>query len=201
VLSSFINDVKNSSLPQVSWIVAPAGYCEHPSYTPDYGAHYVNYVLRTLMANEELWQNTALFVTYDEHDGFFDHQLPPFPEASVADEHIDGLPIGPGTRVPMIICSPSGTVAPAALSTGQIPVVTATAGAGTLALTLANEGGQAVLYSLTPNDYEARSQTVTVPGGSTRTVSWPANADGYYDVVITANSGDGFRRRYAGRIS
>ena len=30
----------------------------------------------------------------------------PFPEASVTDEYIDGLPIGPGTRVPMLICSP-----------------------------------------------------------------------------------------------
>jgi phospholipase C len=37
-----------------------------------------------------------LFVTYDEHDGFFDHQLPPFPEATVTDEFIGGLPIGPG---------------------------------------------------------------------------------------------------------
>src|ERR1700735_3596662 len=106
VLSSFINDVKNNTLPQVSWIVAPAGYCEHPSYTPDYGAHYVNTVLQTLMSNPELWKNTALFITYDEHDGFFDHQLPPFPELSVTDEQIDGLPIGPGNRVPMLIASP-----------------------------------------------------------------------------------------------
>ena len=90
----------------MSWIVAPAGYCEHPSYTPDYGAHYVNTVLQTLFSNPDLWKNTALFITYDEHDGFFDHQLPPFPEASVTDEYIDGLPIGPGTRVPMLICSP-----------------------------------------------------------------------------------------------
>jgi phospholipase C len=63
-------------------------------------------VLQTLFANPGLWKNTALFVTYDEHDGFFDHQLPPFPEATVTDEFIGGLPIGPGTRVPMIICSP-----------------------------------------------------------------------------------------------
>ncbi len=106
VLSEFIHDVKNNTLPQVSWIVAPAGYCEHPSYTPDYGAHYVNTVLQTLMSNPELWKNTALFITYDEHDGFFDHQLPPFPEPTVTDEYIDGLPIGPGSRVPMLICSP-----------------------------------------------------------------------------------------------
>jgi phospholipase C len=106
VLSSFINDVRSNKLPQVSWIVAPAGYCEHPSYTPDYGAHYVNTVLQTLFSNPGLWQRTALFITYDEHDGFFDHQLPPYPEASVTDEYIDGLPIGPGTRVPMLVCSP-----------------------------------------------------------------------------------------------
>ena len=28
-----------------------------------------------------------------------------------------------------------------------------------------------------------------------------ANADGYYDVTVTANTGDGFTRRYAGRIA
>ena len=66
----------------------------------------MNTVLQTLFSNPDLWKTTALFITYDEHDGFFDHQLPPFPEASVTDEYIDGLPIGPGTRVPMLICSP-----------------------------------------------------------------------------------------------
>ena len=34
VLSSFIDAVKNNALPQVSWIVAPAGYCEHPPTPP-----------------------------------------------------------------------------------------------------------------------------------------------------------------------
>ena len=106
VLSSFISDDKNNRLPQVSWIAAPAGYCEHPSYTPDYGARYVNTMLQTLFANPELWKSTAPFITYDEHDGFFDRQLPPFPEATVTDEYITGEPIGPGTRVPMLICSP-----------------------------------------------------------------------------------------------
>ena len=35
-----------------------------------------------------VWNSTALFVTYDEHDGFFDHQLPPYPATSVTDEYI-----------------------------------------------------------------------------------------------------------------
>src|SRR5579875_2250661 len=88
VLSSFISDVKNNKLPQVSWIVAPAGYCEHPSYTPDYGAHYVNTVRQTLFAHPELWKTTAMFIACDEHDGFFDHQLPAAPETTVTDEYI-----------------------------------------------------------------------------------------------------------------
>ena len=100
VLSSFIKDVKAGTLPQVSRIVAPAGYSEHPSFTPDFGAHYVNTVLQTLFANPGLWKNTALFVTYDEHDGFFDHQLPPFPEATVTDEFIGDCrsALVPGSR-------------------------------------------------------------------------------------------------------
>mgnify|MGYP001399084617 CR=1 FL=1 len=385
VLSSFIKDVKSNALPRVSWIVAPAGYCEHPEFTPDYGAHYVNTVLQTLFSNPELWKSTALFVTYDEHDGFFDHQLPPFPEQSVTDEHIAGLPIGPGTRVPMLICSPwtrggyvdsnvydhtsmlrflhtwtgvkpanvtpwrrsvtgdltsafdfrhpdfsiprniptldqtwaltqltggsttppaegdqkmpaqepgtrphrpsvqhpfadvkvnrasgqvtaelsntgkvgvsfaiypdaylpftptpmtvlkgsprsytwdstattgkyafsvygpdgfltsfAGAVVPAGQNGGPVPVVHAAprrGGSAKLELELANEGHQEIVYTLTPNDYEGYAQTVKVGSGGSRTVSWPTDRYGYYDVVITANTGDGFRRRYAGRLA
>ncbi len=97
MLSWFIKDVKNNQLPQVSWIVAPAGYSEHPSYTPDFGAHYVNTVIQTLFSNPDLWKDTALFVTYDEHDGFFDHRLP-LPEAGVTEEHIEGCRSVPAPR-------------------------------------------------------------------------------------------------------
>jgi len=47
----------------------------------------------------------ALFITYDEHDGYFDHALP-LAETTVTGEFISSLPIGLGPRVPMIICSP-----------------------------------------------------------------------------------------------
>ena len=66
---------------------------------------------------------------------------------------------------------------------------------------LANDGKTAIVYTVTKNDYNGSTKKVTVPGGSGKTVSWPANQDGYYDVVITANTSDGFRRRYAGRIA
>jgi hypothetical protein len=68
-------------------------------------------------------------------------------------------------------------------------------------LTLANQGQEAISYRLTPNDYQGRTQTVPVTGGSSATISWPADQYGYYDVVITASPAGGFRRRYAGRIA
>ena len=46
VLSEFISACSAGTLPQVSWIVAPYEYSEHPSSSPSYGAHYVATVLR-----------------------------------------------------------------------------------------------------------------------------------------------------------
>jgi phospholipase C len=99
----------------------------------------------------------------------------------------------------------AGQIAPAGQNNGPVPVVTATpqsrAGSTVVELTLANEGQEAIIYTLTPNDYQGRAQTVTVKAGSSSTISWPTDQYGYYDMVITTNASDGFRRRYAGRIA
>jgi len=168
------------------------------------------------MGNKELWESTALFVTYDEHDGYFDHVLPPAPEATVTDEYIDGLPIGFGSRVPMIIASPrvhgpdgfltsfAGAVVPAGQNSGQAPRVAATQVATprpVLRLVLANDGWQEVTFTLTPNEYADRTRTVSVAAGHPVVVDWAAGQDGYYDVTVTASTTDGFTRRYAGRIA
>ncbi len=99
----------------------------------------------------------------------------------------------------------AGRVVPAGQNNGPVPVVAATPQSGpggtVVELTLANEGQEAIIYTLTPNDYQGRTQTVTVKARSSTTISWPTDQYGYYDVVITANTSDGFRRRYAGRIA
>jgi phospholipase C len=94
----------------------------------------------------------------------------------------------------------AGEVVPPGLNAGPVPVVTASL-QSTVELTLANEGHGTILYTLTPNDYEGRTKTVSVNLGSPKTISWPTSQYGYYDVVITANTAGGFRRRYAGRIA
>lgn len=75
-------DVKADKLPQVSWVAAPEAFSEHPNWPANYGAWYVSQVLDALTSNPEVWSKTALFVTYDENDGYFDHAVPPFPPAS-----------------------------------------------------------------------------------------------------------------------
>ncbi|MBR8044450.1 MULTISPECIES: phosphocholine-specific phospholipase C [Burkholderia] len=121
-------DVLAGRLPQVSWLLPPAAFSEHPKYTPAYGANYTSQILDALTANPDVWRKTVLFIMYDENDGFFDHIVPPQPPTSDAqgastvttdgELHTvvnpgrggsytaDGLPYGLGPRVPMTIVSP-----------------------------------------------------------------------------------------------
>ncbi|MEV4613594.1 alkaline phosphatase family protein [Kitasatospora sp. NPDC049258] len=93
-------------LPQVSWIVSPYEWSEHPSANPEHGAHYTNRVLKALQSNPDIWNHTLLILNFDENDGYFDHVLPPVPEAGTAGEFSGGTPIGYGARVPMTLVSP-----------------------------------------------------------------------------------------------
>ena len=71
-------DVVNGTLPQISWIVAPAADSEHPGpSSPAQGADYTARVLDALTANPDVWSKTVLFINFDENDGFFDHMPPP----------------------------------------------------------------------------------------------------------------------------
>ena len=114
------SDVQNGTLPQVSWIVAPEAFSEHPNWPANYGAWYVAKVLDALTSDPDVWAKTVLFLTYDENDGFFDHRVPPYPNVgalngrstvSTANELYTGThgvtgPYGLGVRVPMTVISP-----------------------------------------------------------------------------------------------
>ncbi|MFG2520318.1 phosphocholine-specific phospholipase C [Streptomyces sp. NPDC048527] len=117
-------DVKAGKLPKISWIAAPEAFSEHPNWPANYGAWYISQVLDALTSNPDVWSRTALFVTYDENDGYFDHVVPPYAPASAnqglstADTTLDYFkgnasyaagPYGLGQRVPMIVVSPWST--------------------------------------------------------------------------------------------
>jgi phospholipase C len=78
-LVEFKDDILNNRLAQVSWIVAPYKYSEHPEACPTDGAHYINLVLEALTSNPEVYSKSVLFLNYDENDGQFDHIVPPMP--------------------------------------------------------------------------------------------------------------------------
>ena len=77
IFDQFAADVKSRQLPQVSWLVPPEAYTEHPNWPANYGAWYVSQILDILTENPDVWSKTAFFLIYDENDGFFDHMVPP----------------------------------------------------------------------------------------------------------------------------
>ena len=106
IVAALRRDVVSGSLPAVSWIIAPESASEHPAWSPASGAHFIDGVLRALTADPEVWASTALFINYDENDGYFDHVPPPVPPAGTPGEFVRGEPIGLGPRVPMLVVSP-----------------------------------------------------------------------------------------------
>ncbi|MFD8593435.1 phosphocholine-specific phospholipase C [Kitasatospora sp. NPDC059646] len=79
LVDAFAADVQADRLPQVSWLIAPAALSEHANYAPPNGEHLTARLLAALAAKPEVWAKTVFILNYDEHGGFFDHQLPPVP--------------------------------------------------------------------------------------------------------------------------
>jgi phospholipase C len=114
----FEHDVRNNTLPQVSWIVPSLLTCEHPALPAAFGAMGIIQVLDILTSNPEVWEKTALIVSYDENGGLFDHVAPPTAPPGTPGEYIsaplggvreaEGIagPIGLGFRVPCMVISP-----------------------------------------------------------------------------------------------
>jgi phospholipase C len=91
----FIKDVQSGNMADVSWITPPGhdGSDHPPSPTipaQNYLADQINAVM-----NSPYWASTAIFVTWDDWGGFYDHVSPP---------QIDKLGLGP--RVPLLVISP-----------------------------------------------------------------------------------------------
>ncbi|MES9536672.1 phosphocholine-specific phospholipase C [Actinomadura sp. NPDC000600] len=105
--AAFRADVLAGELPEVSYVVTSAAESEHPgSGSPIQGAGVTYQVLDAIASRPEVWESTAVFLLFDENDGYFDHVPPPLPPAEAVDEYYDGKPIGLGFRVPMIVVSP-----------------------------------------------------------------------------------------------
>jgi phospholipase C len=93
-LNNFFSAVKSGHLPAVSWIVPNNKVSEHPRQPVSAGQTYVTGLINTIMQSSE-WNSTAIFLSWDDWGGFYDHVLPP-----VVDKY------GYGLRVPGLVISP-----------------------------------------------------------------------------------------------
>jgi phospholipase C len=93
--ASFAKDVAGGTLPQVAWVVGAPGGTEHPPQDVQRGQNSVLDDLINPVGRSPLWSSAAIFVTWDDFGGFYDHVAPPQVDA-----------FGYGFRVPCLIVSP-----------------------------------------------------------------------------------------------
>jgi phospholipase C len=116
----FKKDLAHNELPQVSWINTSLNATEHPgNSSAKIGERVVSNLIK-LLHHHGVWEKTALFITWDENGGFFDHVAPPVAPLGTPEEYLTvpdvtgasgGVtgPIGMGFRVPMVVVSPWST--------------------------------------------------------------------------------------------
>ena len=78
----------------MSWVVPSEAVSEHPRSRVSAGQSYVTGLVNAVMSGPD-WKSTAIFLTWDDWGGFYDHVAPPIVDAN-----------GYGLRVPGIVISP-----------------------------------------------------------------------------------------------
>jgi phospholipase C len=116
-LSQYFTDLANGTLPNVSFVDPMINATpriendEHPISNVQVGQKFVADVVNGLLTSP-VWSTSALFLTYDEHGGFYDHVVPP--AAPVPDNKLPKWGPGDvhalfdqyGVRVPAVVISP-----------------------------------------------------------------------------------------------
>jgi len=97
-LSDYYTAAKNGSLPSVSWILPNDADSEHPPALVSTGQSYVTSVINAAMRSPD-WDSTAIFVTWDDWGGFYDHVVPPAEDQLGYGIRVPGLLISPYSRV------------------------------------------------------------------------------------------------------
>jgi phospholipase C len=93
-VSNFYTAARAGTLPQVSWVIPSGDESDHPPSKISAGQSYVTSVVNAVMQSPD-WSSSAIFLSWDDWGGFYDHVAPP-----TVDQN------GYGLRVPGLVISP-----------------------------------------------------------------------------------------------
>lgn len=113
---AFKKDASSGKLPNVSWVYGDGkpDLSEHPTQNVTPGSQWTADQVAAIVAGG-LWGSTAIFITWDDWGGWFDHVVPPVKEVwqhtlaqrpADAFPEFDGQPFRFGSRVPCLVVSP-----------------------------------------------------------------------------------------------
>jgi phospholipase C len=91
----------DGTLPSVSWVMAGTGTAEHPPDSIVAGQAWVTRVVNAAMRGPD-WNNTAIWLTWDDWGGFYDHVRPPRVDINGYGIRVPGILISPWARAGMI---------------------------------------------------------------------------------------------------
>jgi phospholipase C len=96
-----LTDIKDLQLPDVSWVIPPGQWSDHPGSNNGEGPSWVAAIVNAV-GNSPYWNDTVIFITWDDWGGWYDHVAPQV----VNDGYSWGSGYVYGLRVPLIIVSP-----------------------------------------------------------------------------------------------
>jgi phospholipase C len=105
-ISDFFGELgSGSNLPSVSLVNSLGDFklTEHPPFNPTMGERWVVSIVNRVMESS-FWPTTAIFITWDEGGGYYDHTVPPS-EFTINHDFTQDLG-GLGQRVPLLVISP-----------------------------------------------------------------------------------------------
>jgi phospholipase C len=92
--TNVLRDVKNGTLPAVSWVIPSLPDSDHPASGCNHGPHWITSVVNTV-GTSKYWNDTAIVLLWDDWGGWYDNTAPP---------QINYTSLG--FRVPMVVISP-----------------------------------------------------------------------------------------------